>query len=160
MIRARFFNARIAKSRIKSKRPRQFDSLSNACSTILKTRRTVLSFSPFKLVLVAGSEIEIKKFSNPGLAQLGFENTRARCWKSRDGSQERTSVVETIPHYPWWIPLDMSRKTFKYFDFSSSSRLRTSPWSPRKVRDGMFIFVSLVLYTSRDCLIPSFTNAN
>ena len=31
------------------------------------------SFSPFKLVLITRPEIEMKNFTNPGLAQLGFE---------------------------------------------------------------------------------------
>ena len=35
-------------------------------------------FSPFKLVLIAGSEIETKNFSDPGLAVSGFEKPSPR----------------------------------------------------------------------------------
>ena len=72
---ARLFKALLlAYSRIKSKLSCQFgclyetDSLPRSLNCTVEHKTTGLSFSPFKLVLVAGSKFEMTNLTNPGLA--------------------------------------------------------------------------------------------
>ena len=73
-ILARFFKAGLTYSQIKSKRSCQFvseyetDSLPKCLNYNVENKTNSSSFPPFILVLVAGSEVEMKSFTNPGLA--------------------------------------------------------------------------------------------